>query len=223
MRPQRTSWATYLRVGIGRRLSLIGERYGIDKLVYNPLVFYEYHESAIESAWGVVEALREVFPKAKRVADIGSGSCAFAAEFARRGYGVEACEKSFAGRIWGKKQGVTCKPFNLEIWPPADLLGPFDFAYCFEVAEHLNEELGQKLVKYLCSIASIIVFTAGQPGQIGIGHIFLKEKKYWIMQFDQFGFRFNAEMAKIVAELFAKYGVKTQWLINNCMIFIGKR
>ena len=43
------------------------------------------------------------------------------------------------------------------------------------------------------------------------------------MQFDQFGFRFNAEMAKIVAELFAKYGVKTQWLINNCMIFIGKR
>jgi hypothetical protein len=43
------SWTTYCRIGFGRRLSLLGERLGIDWLTYNPIHFRHFHEHAL--AW----------------------------------------------------------------------------------------------------------------------------------------------------------------------------
>lgn len=209
----------YFRIGFGRRLSMIGESLGLDFLIYNPLTFYLFHEIALDDAPAIAETFRKIFPKAERLADVGAGSCAYAAEFARRGHSVEAFEKSPFGRRWARKQGVSCRPFNLDSALPAEACGAFDLAYCFEVAEHLDERLGHRLVEFLSSIAPIVVFTAAQPGQGGIGHIFLQNKNYWAAQFSRFHMSYDIGMSEAVAAQFRANGVKALWLIHNCMVF----
>lgn len=213
----------YLCIGSGRRLSQLGEKLGLQCLIYNPLIFWDFHEGAMGNARGVGDAFENAFPDVQRIADVGSGSCAYAAELVRRGYFVQACEKSIVGRLWGKKQGVICKSFNLKSDPPTEVAGDFDLAYCFEVAEHLNENMGIKLVRFLSSLAPMIVFSAAQPGQEGIGHIFLKPQEYWIEEFEEFGKIYDNDLSRKVIEQFKAYGVNSEFLIRNCMVFRDNR
>ena len=77
------------------------------------------------------------FHDVQTVIDVGAGSGATAAQAARTGKRVQACEKSRAGRLFARMQGVHSVPFDLRDDPPAQVDGPVDLAYCFEVAEHL--------------------------------------------------------------------------------------
>ena len=47
----------------------------------------------------------------------------------------------------------------------------FDLAICLEVAEHLESENSEGLIRCLTEVASVIVFSAAVPGQGGSGHI----------------------------------------------------
>ena len=219
MKPKNMSVSQYLHVGVGRRLSKLGEMLGCDLLVYNPFVFYTFHEMALESAPHFAKSFKQLFPHVGRLVDVGAGTCAYAAELDRVGYQVQACEKSWVARRWGKRLGVDCKPFDLKVWPPTSLCGPFDIAYSIEVAEHLTEPLGQKLVEYLSSLAPTVVFTAAQPGQDGTGHICLRPKEYWIDQFHRCGMRYSAKLSDALALRFKVNGAKAIWLMNNCMVF----
>jgi len=68
----------YLRNGFGQRFSRLGERVGSQWMTYNPLVMQQFHDSALDNAPKVVNALMMVFPSVKRVLDVGAGSGAFA-------------------------------------------------------------------------------------------------------------------------------------------------
>src|SRR4051812_31302865 len=115
------------------RVSDFGAARGIDWLAYNPGIFLRYHRWAVADAPAVIAALREVFPDAHRYGDIGAGSGAWSAEARRQGLHVEACEYSRLGRFVSSRQGIDSRPFDLALPEPADLRGPFDLAFCFEV------------------------------------------------------------------------------------------
>jgi SAM-dependent methyltransferase len=171
MKPTDWTWRRYIRTVVGTRLSHLGEKTGSDALIYNQLHFWHYHYMALENAPGVADALIAEFPEANGFADIGAGSGDYAAEFQKRGKRVIACEYGRFGRKLAKRLGVDSRLLGMRNSPPADLPGNFDVAYCFEVIEHIPEEMGQKLIAFLSGLAPIVVFTGAHPGQKGTGHI----------------------------------------------------
>ena len=220
MKPSTSSWAKYIRQGFGRRLSLLGEKLNIHWLIYNPIHFMHFHEHGLENAPGVIRAFKSVFPDAQNYIDVGAGTGAFAAEAQRAGRKVVACEHSAKGRKVAARQGVDSRPFDLMKDPPAQLEGSFDLAYCFEVAEHLPPELGERLVRYLAGLAPLVIFTAAHPGQGGTGHINEQPKTYWVEQFQKAGMRHDTDLSGRVAAAFKAQDVKAPWLIENVLVFV---
>jgi SAM-dependent methyltransferase len=217
------SWGTYLRHGIGTRLSILGERSNQQWLIYNPLIFAQYHIIGRENAPGVIRSLDEVFPWITSMADIGAGTGAFSAEAKRRGHTVMACEHSRVARLFARLQGVQARPFDLSWVDPiqqrgqSKACGPFDMALCLEVGEHLPPELGDRLVYLLSELSSAVVFSAASPGQGGIGHINEQSKEYWLTRFEDRSLCLQEALTEQLKRGFATYGV-SQFLIDNVMV-----
>lgn len=210
--PQRVSDA------IGGRISRLGEWLGVESVIYNPLSFRNFHRVAVYSAPGVTRTFQSMFPSARRYLDVGAGSGAYAAALQRAGFECVACEYSPNGRRLARKQGVDCRPFDLTRSPPADVVGPFDVAYSFEVAEHVPEALGVKLVQFIARQAPTVVFTAASPGQRGMGHINCRPKNYWIQQFAACGMQHRADLSEQMVAAFRREDV-AWWLIDNVMVY----
>lgn len=217
------SWGGYLRHGIGTRLATLGERWGQPWLVYNPLIFAQYHALARENAPGVIGSLNELFPHTRRLADIGAGTGAFSAEAKRRGFTVMACEHSRVGRWFARIGGIRAHSFDLSRGDPIHW-GDHrqgdrrpDLAICLEVGEHLSPELGDRLVRLLSELSSTIVFSAAPRGQGGIAHINEQPREYWIRRFEDSSLQFRGDLTEELSRRFATHGV-AQFLIDNVMV-----
>jgi hypothetical protein len=202
----------------GYWMSVRGERSGRAWLTYNPLVFLMFHRAARANAPAVMSSVRTAFPEARRYADVGSGSGAYAAEARRSGVEVFACERSPIGRFLALLQGARPLPFDLTLDPPADLPDGIDLAYCFEVAEHIPAVLGQRLIDFLATTAPVVVFTAAHPGQGGVGHINERSKNRWIADFAAAGMHFDREATDRLVELFHARGVQANWFFANAIV-----
>jgi SAM-dependent methyltransferase len=192
---------------------------GSEWLTYNPVLMWEYHKYALTDAPRVMGAVEDLFPEAHRYVDIGAGTGRFAAEAARRGHRIVACERSRVGRLAARAQRVQAVPFDLEHEPPARIQGPFDLAYCFEVAEHVPERLADRLVAFLTDLAPVLVVTAAQPGQGGAGHVNEQPREYWIERFERAGHTFDAAMSAELVRRFEARCVWAPWFIRNALVF----
>jgi SAM-dependent methyltransferase len=211
-------WKVYLRNGFGQRFSRLGQRFGSQWMTYNPLVMQQFHDSAVENAPRVVNALTTVFPSVKRVLDVGAGSGAFAAEFQRRGCTVVACEHSEHGRKLAIRQGVESRAFDLTQTPPCAITEEFDLVYSFEVAEHVPPDLGLKLVQFLAKFPAPIVFTAAQPGQGGTGHINEQPPSYWRRYFADASRPCDERLSELLSQRF-RAEKAAEWFHRNVLVF----
>lgn len=205
-----------IRMKLTKASSQLGERFGIDWLTYNPLVFLYFHEHAVANAPMVVRTFEDVFPGAGRFVDVGAGSGAYAAELRRRGHIVVAYEYARLGRLIARFQGVHALPFDLAQPIVVEPAG-YDLAYSFEVAEHLPPELGDRLVAFLAASAPTVVFTAAPPGQGGSGHVNEQERSYWVERFRNHGMVERQELRDRVAAGFRD--ARSSWLATNVMVF----
>jgi glycogen synthase len=203
----------------GWLLSAAGQRLGVGWLTYNPVVIGWYHARAVNDASAVIDALEQMAPAARSFADVGAGSGAFAAEAQRRGHRVAACEHSRIGRWMARRQGVDSRPFDLARSPPALLGRPSDLAYCFEVAEHVPPGLAERLVAFVAGHAPLVVFSAAQPGQGGLGHVNEQPEAYWIARFEDAGMRHRADLTASLRAALAAAGLQSRWLVDNVMVF----
>jgi SAM-dependent methyltransferase len=202
---------------LGSFLMDIGERHSISWLVYNPANFLWWHGAELSSAPGVAQALDSAFPRARRFADVGAGTGVFGAALSRRGRDVVACEHDRFGRWLARQQGLDVVPLDLGHDPPAALSGPVDVAFCFEVAEHLPPDLGDRLVAFLSALAPAVVFSAAHRGQGGEGHVNEQSREYWRERFaDQGMSEDEALTARLSAELGELRAVP--WLGRNVMV-----
>jgi SAM-dependent methyltransferase len=226
---RRLSAALVRAVGMGERyrafwaaleaMSRLGERWNVQWLTYNPLLFGYYHRCAVIAADPVMRTFQNVFPTASRYLDVGAGSGAYAAGALDRGRHAVACEHSRIGRALARLQGVEARPFDLLEEPPAHIDEPFDLTYRFEVAEHVDASLGDRLVEFIASQAPVAIFTAATPEQGGIGHVNPEPQRYWIDRFERAGMRHSPELSARVANGFREEGVPLHWLIDNVMVF----
>jgi hypothetical protein len=205
------------RVRLGKVLSDAGERRGWDWLTYNPIRFWDYHGYAIVDAPAVIAAMETVFRDASSYVDVGAGSCAYAAEASRRGHRAVAYERSWLGRLIGRRCGADVRPFDLNSPPEPSR---FDLAYSFEVAEHLPPALGDRLVEFLAASGNEILFTAAPPGQGGTGHINEQPPEYWQERFERHGRRLDAERTAQIRARLSAAGLRSHWLPPNATIYI---
>jgi hypothetical protein len=201
----------------GTRVSRLGERRGWDWLIYNPLTMWSYHRLGRRDAGPVIAAIQGTFPDAREYVDVGAGSGAFAAEAARRGIRVRALERSRAGRAIASAQRVEAIAFDVQHTAPAG--HEAQLAYCFEVAEHLTPELGDRLVTFLAGVAPVVVFTAAPPGQGGCGHINEQPQSYWEERFRAAGMEPWPSAADDLRRAFAANGVHAHWFGQNVLVF----
>ncbi len=207
-----------LHLNLGKRMSDFGARRDIPWLVENPLTFRYYHRLALENAPGVLNTFEVLFPDSRRYADVGAGAGTYAAEARRRGHPVEACEYSPIGRAFARLQGVRSVPFDLTRERPASLVGPFDLAYSFEVAQQVPEPSGMRMVSFLSGLAPLVVFSSAQPGQGGVGVHNLQPRSYWIDAFAERGMDHREDLSEAVAEQFSRSGVQAPWLLENVVV-----
>jgi len=218
MKPKEHTWPQYIRNGLGFRLSRVGERLGIEALTYNPVIMEWFHAYALRNAAKVVAAIREVFPETESVIDVGCGSGAFAAEFNRQGLRAIGLEHSRHGVELARRQGVDCRHFDVARPAAEQIREIVDLVYSFEVAEHVPASLADSFVQFTTCLGPLVIFTAAQPGQGGIGHINEQPLNYWMAKFERAGFRQSIAETETLRAAFRKRET-SYWFFQNSAVF----
>jgi SAM-dependent methyltransferase len=198
--------------------SRFGERRGWDWLTYHPGLYLFFHYMAAKNARPFIASIRETFPSAAMLADVGCGTGAYAAAGRSAGLVVVGYERSRVGRAIAHAQRVRAKPFDLTDQATLDAIGSFDLAYSLEVAEHLPPELGERLVALLLTTAPTVVFTAAHPGQGGQGHVNEQAAGYWIERFAAHGGTHMPDVTAALRDRFEQAGMES-YLIENVLVF----
>jgi hypothetical protein len=197
------------------RLSAVGARHDVHWLIYNPFQFRWFHQQAKGNAPGVVDALREVFPDARSVVDVGAGAGTFAARARRSGLRAQAFEYGYFGRVYAAAQRVRSR--KIDFGAPLPERPEADLAWSFEVAEHLPPAMGDRLVEFLSGFPQV-AFTASPPGQGGVGHIHLQPKEFWIERFAAHGMRHDPDRSERLRAAFGRRDVAF-WFPQNALVF----
>jgi len=96
--------------------------------------------------------------------------------------------------------------------------GTCNLAICLEVAEHLTPAAGTRLIKTLCSVAPVVLFSAAIPAQGGTNHINEQWQSYWADEFAANGFDC---FDPIRPEIWSDRNV-FPWYRQNILLFVSR-
>ncbi len=154
--------------------------------LYDNAFFEPFIEGAGLSAMKIFSVLHEYY-QPERAVDVGCG----------RGAWVAALRKSGVGQVVGVDGDYVDTDallFPKSDFVPMDLQAPvgldqkFDLALSMEVAEHLNPTSSSAFVRFLVSLAPVVLFSAAIPGQPGVGHINARWPSFWVREFEAHGY-----------------------------------
>ena len=203
-----------------RLLTALGEKTGVECLIYNPIAQYGFERAARRNAPITCSSILELFPETKSVLDIGCASGVYTAEF--RSLGVDAIGVEYSSKLRRKaaRRGVTVYPFDVSIPTPSPSEGPFDLAMSLEVAEHVPPQFADAFAGYFKGLCRRIVFTAAQAGQGGTSHLNEQPREYWIEKFQRVGFGLDEQATHDLAALWRNRGAHW-YLPKNLSVFVA--
>lgn len=122
----------------------------------------------------------------RTVLDVGCGTGTWATVFADHGCDVRGLdgEEVSDELLQIPRERFEVVDFESDTAPG----GKYDLALCLEVAEHLTEPAGQRLLDYLVSVTDVVVFSAAVPGQGGDHHLNEQWPTYWQAHFEARGY-----------------------------------
>lgn len=149
--------------------------------------FYENRDiSTRASAEKITEVLCSIL-SVSSVCDVGCGVGTWLSVFKIRG-AEEIC--GLDGE-WVEKAKLVI-PFKnfiqTDLSNPPNLGRTFDLAMSLEVAEHIPEAKAGQFIRFLTSLAPVVMFSGAIPGQGGIGHVNEQWPSYWTPLFNSNGF-----------------------------------
>jgi glycosyltransferase involved in cell wall biosynthesis/SAM-dependent methyltransferase len=173
-----------------------------------------------EIDYGKVEA--EEKPMANRLAlwvkseldpssilDLGCGPGHFVESMIARGLNAKGIDTD--ERVIGKP--------HLEQKSLFDNTDKADLVICLEVAEHIPENLSDKVVETVVKATNkYLIWTAAQPGQGGEGHINCQPVEYWKDKFVRAGLIHDLELQKQLWH-YIKGDLHLGWFLNNLLVF----
>jgi SAM-dependent methyltransferase len=153
---------------------------------YDDIDFEDWLAGSSEAAAVVVsQVLEAVTPHS--VVDVGCGLGAWLAVF--REHGVEDI-LGYDGP-WIDRSALRIAPGEfraVDLSEPLTSDRRFELAVCLEVAHLLEPSHGDRLVESLASLAPVVLFSAGIPGQGGINHLNEQWPRYWADRFASHGY-----------------------------------
>ena len=96
-----------------------------------------------------------------------------------------------------------------------------DLVICFEVAEHIDPQYADQIVKSVIGCMQpdgLLLWTAAQPGQGGVGHINCRPRQYWVDKFTQSGLIIENNIKEDCLE-FCRQGYHMGWFLSNLICF----
>jgi SAM-dependent methyltransferase len=158
------------------------------RAIYDRDFSAEQIDGTARSARFVVPVVMKLMRDLHSVVDVGCGSGVWLASF--KDVGVE--------RVLGLDGVAAEKQGRLEIEPDEfhaanlecdiDVDERFDLCLCLEVAQHLADQSATTLVRNICELSDVILFSAAIPGEGGGCHINERWPSYWIDLFSAAGY-----------------------------------
>lgn len=179
--------------------------YEVDKIN-----FYEIEREEGPFATRLAEWLDEVFESTTAL-DIGCGPGIYVNALQKQG--IAAVGIDIDPRIKNKK-GI----FQESLF---DTTRQSELVLCLEVAEHIDNSLSDDVVDsvvHAISPGGILIWSAAQPGQGGVGHINCQPKEFWEDKFLSQGL-VRCESLEDTMIKHIKNGYHMGWFIQNAMIF----
>ena len=199
-------------------LSAAGHALGWEWLVYNPIATMGFRRAALKNAPIVVDAIRAVFPDARRIVDVGCASGTYVKQMNDSGLQAIGVEYSARLRARAASLGQVTYPFDVSKQTPHPPGAPFDLAMSLEVAEHVQAQFADAFAGYFRGLSDQVLFTGAQPGQGGTGHINEQPRAYWIEKFAAAGFDLDEARTQAMRELLER-GQAHWYLPANVSVF----
>ena len=157
-----------------------------------PKYFYVEETHNLDAPSKIVPLVLDLVP-VKSVIDVGCGTATFLKIF--RDAGVQdilGLDGHWVNRDMLLKniQKSEFMEVDLERLQYEEVNRTYDLAICLEVAEHLQPEASDLLVKNLTRFSKRILFSAAVPFQGGINHVNEQWPDYWKEKFAKHGYRF---------------------------------
>lgn len=164
--------------------------------LYSRKFFAHLREGSAGSAHALVPIVLDIF-LARTMIDVGCGIGGWVKAFADAGVSAVGTDGDYVDReqlLIPKDRFVALdlnRPFDA-----ADLgrrygdkeTGRFDLAISLEVAEHLEPQRSESLVRDLCALADVVLFAAAVPFQGGAGHVNERWQSWWAQKFSANGY-----------------------------------
>ncbi len=159
--------------------------------------------------------------KPKSIIDFGCGTGDILKPFEDMGITIQGIDGSKANY---KHRKILEKNFiTLDLRKPYSSSRIYDICLCLEVAEHIEEDYVEILISSLTKASKTIIFTAAAPNQLGVNHLTLKPKKWWINKFIKHNFYLDKKTTKDVKSKLSKINEIQKWYINNLLIFKSRK
>lgn len=151
-----------------------------------------------------------------KVLDLGCGPGIHV--WALNDVGIDCTGIDIDARVDGEKNLVWGDLLKLDEKWKADLV------ICYEVAEHIDPQYANDVVQSVYNSiepGGLLIWTAAQPGQGGVGHINNRPKRYWAEKFESLGLQPQIDLHTDLLE-YCKQGYHMGWFVNNVLIFRKK-
>lgn len=186
--------------------------------IYDRAFFEEWgraNERFVEAAERIAGRLFDQFSP-RRIVDAGCGCGVYVDAFRRRGVEVVAidgvaCPPEYSFTFDRVDRDLT-EPFENE-W------GPFDFALCLEVAEHIPEEFSGVFLDNLARLSDTLVLSAAPPNQGGTHHVNEQPKRYWVKKLAERGYRYNRKRTGEFLEESKRFPGPLAWMYHQISIY----
>jgi len=172
-------------------------------------------ESYAEIAAAICEVLHPV-----RAFDVGCGGGSLIRGLLAQGVEATGVDGSLHAaafmpdRIWN--HDLRYPMLSMTQRPPADMVT------CFDVAEHIEEEYADQVVRTCVQNSGIwILFGPALDGQDGLGHVNCQHPTYWIEKFEEQGCKLDSRVSnQLRAVIKAKpHANHLWWVAQNVMVF----
>jgi SAM-dependent methyltransferase len=178
------------------------------------LQFYDEQTLTSQRSAAVVVPIVMKLLTPNSVVDIGCGTGAWLAQFARAG--VQDYVGIDGSYVPQQQMLIPADRFRpTELAEPFHLLRRYDLAVCLEVAEHLDISSAAGFIRCLTDAAPVVLFSAAIPRQGGTHHVNEQWPDYWRALFRQHGY---VAVDALRSSVWGRTDV-SWWLQQNMLLF----
>jgi SAM-dependent methyltransferase len=186
------------------------------RAIYDRAFFTDQIEGSTRGARIVVPLVMKLVRDVRSVVDVGCGTGGWLASFKEAG----------VPRVLGLDGGAVEEQLAIEphefrvanLEQDIDIDETFDLCICLEVAEHLTARAAPVIVRNICKLSDVVLFSAAIPGQGGSHHHNERWPSYWIDLFASAGY----EVIDAVRGRMWNDGRVEWWYRQNLLLLANK-